>query len=224
MQGSATDARSDRFVSRLSFHPAAQILTWVLLVAAVQAQAPVTLLYTTALVVLCAWCWARHKFLQLLRRTRWVMLSLLLIYAYSTPGAPMFEALGLFDPSREGLNEGALQLARLLDALAGLALLLAHMQRQQLIAGLYTLFIPLQWLGFSRARLAVRLALTLHYAELEMLRSRGNWQEVMNSLFGAMHQPAVEGHSTLELPLIRFVASDGLLIGCALLLLWLAQT
>ncbi len=205
------------------FHPAAQILVWVLLVAAIQAQLPVVLLVTTVLVVLCALRWAKQKFIQLLSRTRWVMMSLLLIYAYSTPGDSLLSALGMFDPSREGLSEGMLQLARLIDALAGLAILLERMQHKQLIAGLYTLFIPLQWLGFSRERFAVRLALTLQYAELEMLRSRGNWQEAFNNLFGEAHTGQKPADRMLELPLIPFVARDGLLIGGALLLLWLAQ-
>ena len=117
-----------------------------------------------------------HKFIQLLRRTRWIMLSLLVIYAYSTPGQPLSDTLGMFSPSREGLFDGVLQPARLLAALAGLAILLDRLHRQQLIAGLYTLCAPLQWLGLSRERFAVRLALTLHYAEVAMLRGRG-WQD-----------------------------------------------
>jgi energy-coupling factor transporter transmembrane protein EcfT len=204
----------------MKFHPATQILAWCLLVATIQALAPVTLLYATALVVLCALLFSGRKFMQLLHRTRWVMLSLLLIYAYSTPGMPMFTA----GPSREGLHEGALQLARLLDALAGLAILLDHLHRLQLIAGLYTLFIPLQWLGVSRVRLAVRLALTLQYAEVELLRGRGHWQEALHKLFGETEDLGSKADDrNLELPLFR-LAADALLVTGALLLLWMAYT
>ena len=202
----------------MKFHPAAQILTWCLLVAAMQVLASGILLIAAGLVLLCAFAVSRHKFMQLVRRTRWIMLSLLLIYAYSTPGQPLSDALGMFSPSREGLADGVLQLTRLLAALAGLAILLDRLHRQQLIAGLYTLFAPLQWLGLSRERFAVRLALTLHYAEAAMLRETHNWQDTLRSLF----EPHGETTRHMELPLYRFAVADALLLVVASLILWLA--
>jgi energy-coupling factor transporter transmembrane protein EcfT len=199
----------------MKFHPAAQILTWCLLVAAMQVMASGMFLIAAGMVMLCAFAVSRHKFMQLARRTRWILLSLLLIYAYSTPGQPLSDVLGMFSPSREGLVDGVLQLTRLLAALAGLAILLDRLHRQQLIAGLYTLFAPLQWLGLSRERFAVRLALTLHYAEVAMLRSTGSWQDTLNSLF----EPHGETVRHMELPLYRFGIGDVFLLGFALLLL-----
>ena len=116
---------------------------------------------------------------------------------------------------REGLADGVLQLTRLLAALAALAILLDRLHRQQLIAGLYALFAPLQWLGLSRERLAVRLGLTLHYAEVAMLRSTGGWQDTLNNLL----EPHGETTRHMELPLYRFGIGDVLLLGFALLLL-----
>ncbi|HEU0283184.1 MAG TPA: CbiQ family ECF transporter T component [Gallionella sp.] len=200
----------------MKFHPAAQILTWCLLVATMQVLASGLLLIAAGSVMLCAFAVSRHKFVQLVRRTRWIMLPLLLIYAYSTPGQALADALGVFGPTREGLADGVLQLTRLLAALAGLAILLERLHRQQLIAGLYTLFAPLQWLGVSRERFAVRLALTLHYAEVAMLRSKGSWQDTLNGLF----EPHGEATRHMELPLYRFGIGDVLLLGFALLLLW----
>lgn len=175
------------------------------------------LLAAAGTVLLFAFALSRHKLLQLLRRTRWIMLSLLLIYAYSTPGQPLADALGVLSPSREGLADGVLQLARLLAALAGLAILLDRLHRQQLIAGLYALFAPLQWLGLSRERLAVRLALTLHYAEVVMLRAH-SWQDTLRSLF----EPHGETAKQMELQLYRFGIGDVCLLGSAVLVLWLA--
>jgi hypothetical protein len=113
--------------------------------------------------------------------------------------------------------DGGLQMLRLLIALAGLALLLDRLHRQQLIAGLYSLFAPLQWLGLSRERMAVRLALTLHYAEVAMLRSV-SWQDNLRSLF----EPHTEASKTMELPACRFAYADALLIVAAATLFWLA--
>jgi energy-coupling factor transport system permease protein len=200
----------------LHFHPAAQILTWCLLVAAMQMLSPGALAVAAGMVLLCASVVSRHKFMQLVRRTRWIMLSLLLIYAWSTPGQALPESLGVFGPTREGLIDGALQLTRLLAALAALAILLDRLHRQHLIAGLYTLFLPLRWMGLSRERFAVRLALTLHYAEVAMLRSKGGWQDTLNGLF----EPHGEATRHMELPLHRFGIGDALLLGFALLLLW----
>ncbi len=202
----------------MKFHPAAQILTWCLLVAAMQVLAPGTLLVTAGVVLPGAFVVSRHKFAQLVRRTRWIMLSLLLIYAWSTPGQALPEALGIFGPSREGLIDGLLQLTRLLAALAALAILLDRLHRQQLIAGLYTLFAPLRLIGLSRERLAVRLALTLHYAEAAMLREAHDWRDALRSLF----EPHGEGTRHMELPLYRFAVADALLLAVASLILWLA--
>lgn len=200
----------------MKFHPAAQILTWCLLVVAMQVLAPGALLAAAGVVLLGAFAVSRHKFVQLVRRTRWIMLSLLLIYAWSTPGQALPESLGVFGPTREGLIDGALQLVRLLAALAALAILLDRLHRQHLIAGLYTLFVPLRLIGLSRERLAVRLALTLHYAEVAMLCSKGGWQDMLNSLF----EPHGEADRHMELPLHRFGIGDTLLLSFALLLLW----
>lgn len=165
----------------MSLHPATQILSWCLLIAAMQFLSPERLLIAGGFALLLASLLSRHKFIQLVRRTRWILFSLWLIYAYTTPGQSVSDALGVFSPSREGLLDGGLQMLRLLIALAGLALLLDRMHRQQLIAGLYSLFAPLQWLGLSRERMAVRLALTLHYAEVAMLRSV-SWQDNLRNL------------------------------------------
>lgn len=203
----------------MRLHPATQILIWCVLVAAMQFLPPVRLLVAGGLVLLSAFVLSHHKLVQLLRRTRWIMFTLWLIYAYSTPGQPLSESLGLLSPGLEGLQEGGLQLMRLLVALAGLAILLDRLHRQQLIAGLYSLFAPLKWLGLSRERLAVRLALTLHYAELAMMRTQ-SWQAGLHSLTTDNGQREMEDGRLMALPVCRFALGDALLIAGSVLLLW----
>ncbi len=190
-----------------------------MLVAATQVLAIGALLAVAGIVFLGALLASPRKFMQLLRRTRWIMLSLLLVYAYTTPGQPVLDSLGIFSPSREGLSDGVLQLTRLAVALAGLAMLLERLHRQKLIAGLYTLLAPLRLIGLSRERVAVRLALTLHYAEVAMVRESHTWQDSLRSLF----EPHEEGARQMELTLYRFGIRDWLLLGIALLLLWEAS-
>ncbi|HUW76945.1 MAG TPA: CbiQ family ECF transporter T component [Gallionella sp.] len=198
----------------MNFHPAAQIVTWCLLAAILQSLSLGVLLASAGLVFLFAILHSARKLWQLLRRTRWIMLSLMLVYAYTTPGQPLLDALGILSPSREGLGDGVLQLTRLLSALAGLAILLDRLHRQQLIAGLYTLLVPLKLIGVSRDRVAVRLALTLHYAEVAMLRQTSTWQDSLRSLFEAHG----EDSKHMELALYRFRIQDVLLVSFALLL------
>ncbi len=202
----------------MKFHPAAWILAWCLLVTAMQIMPLSSMLSTAGLILFLALLLSAQKFIKLIHRTRWVIVSLLLIYTYTTHGEPLIGWLGAFSPSREGLLDGALQLVRLLSALAGLAILLDRLDRLQLIAGLYTLFAPLQWLGFSRERLAVRLALTLRYAEQAMMRDSLSWQNTLNSL----PETRAETTEQIELPLYRITFNDGVLVGSALLILWLS--
>jgi energy-coupling factor transporter transmembrane protein EcfT len=200
----------------MRFHPAAQILTWCLMVAIMQFMSPASLLLAAIIVLLSALSLSSRKFLHLLRRTRWIMFTLLLIYAYTAPGQPLLIAFGVFSPSVEGLRDGVMQLTRLLAAIAGLAILLDRLDRLQLIAGLYTLFAPLRLIGVSRERVAVRLALTLYYAEVAMLRENRTWQDSWRNLA----EPPVETGGQMELKLYRFGLGDGLLVGVSLLLLY----
>ncbi len=178
------------------------------------------LLIAAGLIMISALALSRHKFLQLLRRTRWIMLTLMLIYAYSTPGEPLSDMLGILAPSHEGLMDGMQQLLRLIAALAGLAILLDRLHQSKLIAGLYTLFLPLRLLGISRERLAVRLALTLHYAEVGILRDAQSWQSSLKNL---LSQSEVSNHGKhIVLPLCRMAGRDIWLLFAMMLALYIA--
>ena len=201
----------------MKFHPASQILACCLLVAAMQAMSTWPLLAAAGLILSGALVKSRHRFVRLLRSTRWIILSLLVIYAYSTPGRALSDSLGMYGPSVDGLADGLQQLTRLLAALAGLSILLSNLHRQQLIAGLYILLSPIQLLGLSPERLAVRIALTLHYAEDAMSRDPNDLQDSLSSLFD--RRVDFEAGTLIELPLCRFMINDALLITCAVLLL-----
>jgi len=198
-------------------HPAALIFLWACFTAALQSLHAAALLLAGTPLLLAACALSSSRLFTLLRRTRWIMLSLLVIYAWATPGGGVWEGIAEFSPTWEGLAEGLLQLARLVFALAGLSILLGLLTQQQLIGGLYALARPLCYLGVSRERLAVRLALTLHYAETAMLDTSTNWRgeigKMLASPTGAQHE--------VELHVIPFTLRDGLLIAasCALLVL-----
>jgi len=146
-------------------HPAVLILLWVCLVISIQSLQATKLLLADLPLLAVSYALSATRLITLLRRTRWIMLSLLLIYAYATPGAAVWASLAQFSPTHEGLINGLLQLCRLVCTLASLAILLSLLPQQQLICGLYVLTYPLRYIGLYRERLAVRLALTLQYAD-----------------------------------------------------------
>lgn len=196
-------------------HPAVLLLLWACVTVAMQALRAPALLLASGLLAVLALLFCAARFRVLLRRTRWIMFSLLLIYGYATPGAALWAPAGTFSPTLEGLFDGLLQLCRLLAALAGLSLVLSMLTQQQLIGGLYTLAYPLRYVGVSRERIAVRLALTLHYAETAMLETARDWRVSM----ARMLQPAAAVQQEVELQALPFTLRDGLLLVAAAALL-----
>lgn len=198
-------------------HPSVLILLWVCLVISIQSLQTTGLLLAGFPLLVLAYALSGTRLITLLRRTRWIMLSLLLIYAYATPGVAVWASLAQFSPTHEGLTNGLLQLCRLTFTLASLAILLNLLPRQQLISGLYVLTYPLRYVGLSRERLAVRLALTLQYAESVIWDTNGNWR----TSIGQMLAPAEVNLHSIELHTTPFTMHDGMIlaIGCALLVL-----
>lgn len=149
-----------------------------------------------------------HRLITLLRRTRWIFVSILIIYAYAMPGEPWFSQLGVLSPSYDGLVDGLTQLMRLITVLAGLAIVLTILSALQLIAGLYTLMYPMRYLGVSRERIAVRLALTLRYAESAMMDSTKDGLSCLDELITAKQTEA----GNIELQLEAFGWFDWFLL------------
>jgi energy-coupling factor transporter transmembrane protein EcfT len=195
-------------------NPATLILAWAILVIALQMMKPVILSLALILLLVSAMAYSASGLLSLMRRTRWIMVSLILIYACATPGTPVIAQLAAYSPTSEGLLEGLLQLARLISVLASLAILLARLDQQNLISGLYTLASPLQFLGL-RERIAVRLALTLEYAKTAMLDTSADWRGCIEQMLA----PLPAGQSAIELPLGRLGWRDGLVFMAASALL-----
>ncbi len=105
---------------------------------------------------------ARWHFLIILRRSRWLLLTMLVLFGWMTPGTP---SPGLPMATQEGLVLAAEHVARLLLAIATVAVLLTRLSAAELVSGLRSLLAPLAPLGGFRNRLAVRLMLTLEAVE-----------------------------------------------------------
>lgn len=198
-------------------HPAVFIALWLVLVVALQSLTGVALLLAGAPILLLAHFLSAVRLRAFLYRTRWIMMPLLLIYSYATPGVAVWAALAQFSPTYEGLFDGLLQLSRLAFALAGLVILQNFLSQPQLISGLYALSYPLHYLGLSRTRFAVRLALTLNYAESALHDTAASWRTRIERML--VHEGA--NQQSVELHLVPLKKQDGLLLIGGFILLFL---
>ncbi|MCE9633344.1 MAG: energy-coupling factor transporter transmembrane protein EcfT [Methylophilales bacterium] len=156
--------------------------------------------------------------LKLMKRARWLFLSILLIYAFATPGEYVAGFPDAFAPTYEGIESGLMQALRLAVMLGALSLVLATSSREQFMSGIYVLLRPFGLL-ISPERFAARLWLTLHYAEtmpksiVKHLKQQG-WN--LDALLNA-EQDAPES-VTLMCPPFRIY--DGLALALWVPIIW----
>lgn len=158
-------------------HPATRIGLWILLALAVAWLRWEALALLSAALALWLAATRNPAFLPLLRRARWLFASLLLVYGFATPGAPLWAAIPA--PSWEGVALGAMQTWRIALMLAGLSLLTAATPAAELISGIHALLRPLATLGIDPGRFALRLALTLEYARRQDPVRGRNWRDAL---------------------------------------------
>ena len=105
--------------------------------------------------------------LKMLRRMRWFMLSILILYFWFMPGEPIISGLpGWLQnvlPSSNGLREGLARLAALTVIAAAANLLLRNSTRKELIGAIHWL-IP-RFFGLGADRIALRMVLTVEAVE-----------------------------------------------------------
>ncbi|MFA7387130.1 MAG: hypothetical protein WCZ87_05660 [Thiohalobacteraceae bacterium] len=148
--------------------PPVRILSLLILAAALASGRPAVLAVGGALLLLAAgMLHKRHADFdwrglpRMLQRVRWLLLALLILYGWFTPGEALLPALGVWSPSQEGLHQGLLRVLALLAIVAAVYLLLASTGRGALVGGLLWYGGPLRRLGLDDRRFAVRLVLAL---------------------------------------------------------------
>lgn len=136
----------------------------------------------------------RHRQLwRLFRRTRWLLLLLVLTYAYSLPGEALWPQAGALSPSQEGLAEGLLQAGRLGVMLLLLDALVLRMPTAALLSGIHHVLAPFAVFGLDRARATLRLALTLD----AMTRPLA-WRGIQDMLAGRLPEDVLPACYTLS--------------------------
>jgi energy-coupling factor transporter transmembrane protein EcfT len=149
----------------VKMHPSLRILALILLAVSVQSLHALALLVIGIILFIIA-LWLHASLLRrMLYRSRWLLLTLLLIFAFTTPGEYLEWWYFNIAPTYEGISLGMLQAGRLVIMLTGLSILLGTTQPDALMAGIFPLLSPLRSIGLSPERFTARLWLTIHYVE-----------------------------------------------------------
>lgn len=147
---------------KTNIHPAARLAGWLALLAAIQCLAGAKL-FVACLLVPLAGARVLRRAGRLIWRARWLLLTLLAIFAWGIAGEPLWD--GGMAPSREGVDEALKHLGRLLLVLAAVAAFLEFMPLADLLAAVHAFSTPLKRLGVDADRGMVRLMLALRYVE-----------------------------------------------------------
>jgi len=181
-------------------HPATLLLSWLAFAVSLQWLTVAWVSVLAASCICLALLLATERSVNLLRRSRWLLLSLAVLYLFATPGEYLPGILGDIGLTLEGLHQGGEQIGRLLAMLASLALLHQSVGTQGLLAGFHSLLKPFPW----RQTTVVRLMLVLEYVEQ---KQQVGWREWLSPI--AQKQTMLE--DTLVLARPRFGWRDGIL-------------
>jgi energy-coupling factor transport system permease protein len=103
--------------------------------------------------------------LHMLKRLRWLMLAIFVVYGWWTPGTAVLPVLGNWSPSGSGLYAGLLRGVALAAIVAAVHLLLQRTPRAQLLPAVMQLLRPV-CSHACRERLAVRSVLSIEAVAL----------------------------------------------------------
>lgn len=196
---------------RMKLHAATKILIWLMLAISMQWLSLLALSTLSVVLLLLILYTKAYNFIFLLRRSKWLMLSLCLIYGLATPGEPMVTWLGLMSPSIQGVQSGMLQIWRLTLLLAGLSLVFVATAEESLISGLYVILKPLALIGINAEQISLRVWLTLIYAKkLSKNNKLIQWKsfsEVMRSINTAENEMKLDVYPIPKIEIMVLIMS-----------------
>ena len=148
-------------------HPVIRIVTFLVFTLAVAFGGYPQLLLALAMLVLfylrvptLASLWVSNW--QMLRRMRWLFLSMLVIYFWFTPGQPVFSQWADYSPTWQGVQSAGYRIGSLIVIVVAVNIVIKSTAKESLTAGLLWLLAPLRYVGLPHERLAVRIVLTFN--------------------------------------------------------------
>jgi hypothetical protein len=200
-------------------HPANRLLAWVIVIVSLSLVSIKLLAVAVVMIGLTAMRWVPTLLWRSLRRMRWLLLALIITFAWSTPG--VYITSSWYAPSIEGIYAGVEQALRLIGIVASLQIALYGMNQTMLLSACYQLGRVCCLPDRINARFAMRLGLTLQYAEHWLMdTSTLSWQ----NLSAAFDDTKDTLPADITVEIMPFSRTDrwvsvGLALGCALLLI-----
>lgn len=183
-------------------------------------------LAVTVTFLLLAGRFGKALLLRLLFRSRWLFLTMGLLFLWLSPGVRLPPPWGNLGMTQEGLVFALEHMGRLAAMLALLALLLTKLSHRGIVSGFYVLLSPLALFPLCadlRRAMAVRLMLTL---EAVAGKVDSEWKSLLLSDDG-LNPPPGQGAGVLHLESPHWSWRDGVLTLAALvaaaLLPWLLE-
>ena len=191
-------------------HSGVLILLWLGGVTFIQFVSPESLLIvTTALALAAARCCPDRSML-LLRRIRYLLLAIVIVFAGLTPGEALFVDWPELSPSREGVVLALEHAGRILSVVFCVSILMQSMSISRLVGGLHALLRPFEVVGFPADRVAVRTLLVLTYVNAERVPDWKTWLRDDAEVAGA---PIVVARETVGLrEVVLILAAGGVLV------------
>lgn len=203
-------------------HPATKMLVLMLMVVCIPRLQPNQLLALGLLLSAGLVYFRVSRFFLMLRRMRWLFISMVLIYSYTTPGQYLANWPIDLAPTYEGLSQGMLQIAKICLVLAGISLLMATSTKEALMVGVYSIIQPLKYLGLHPERFTARLFLTMQYIEAseskpKLQDGQSVWQRILSFRLETLENASTKESVSLDIPKFGFV--DYLFIALVLILI-----
>lgn len=155
-------------------HPAVRVVTLCVLVAFLATgQIPELIAGAVAIAVVYRLAAVPVRpAVTMLRRLRWFFVSIVVLFTWFTPGDTIASLafLGSWAPSMEGIQGGLLRMTALILIVLAVNALLQSTPRDRLLGAVYWLTRPLNLVGLSNERLAVRATLVLE--KVDAMRDR----------------------------------------------------
>jgi hypothetical protein len=98
---------------------------------------------------------------RIIKRMRWLFLSILIVYLWFTPGEPLLPIKTDFMPTLQGLQTGLLRVLSLILIIVAVNYFISTIARHRLVQAIVWLLYPLNWMAIDTRQLALRIALTL---------------------------------------------------------------
>ena len=173
-------------ISGPPLHPSCALLVCLTAIAVIQFLGHVGL-GMVLLVLLLRFDLVFPRWWALLRRMRWLFLTVWLILSYGTAGEAIFDLAWL--PTYEGIAEATLHVVRLALMLGCLAWLFSMLGQRGLLVSLVSLLRPLSRYGIATDRLVVRLSLVMENLREEL--PKGAWRRMLEGQVEGAGGPTV---------------------------------